>query len=424
MDFKSIFRSRGRNTVRYYLIVIALLAFLFFSNDFGLIDVQKTAIVMAVGVDKEDDVFIVTTQIAIPQSSKESKSTQAVQIVSRGKTVADAFKEINAKTGWYPKLVFCDLIILGEFSKQENVFEALDYFLRNEYLSDNCMVATCDGKAKDLLNTQALVDPSSAVAIQKVLSRHAERVGTVLPSSLRQFSIGFFGEAKSGFLPVLKTRPQQEKISGENTEQENTPKKKESASGGSEKNQGGGSDASQGGNQKSSEQDKPVFSASETALFVEGKWVDTFLDNETFAFATIYSKLQLASYTVEQNGEFCTLNVRNNQPKISLKIGDNERVFVKVDLALTAGISDYSKSQDLSNLADAGDAPKAIYGLAEKKLKAELTQVFEKCRASGCDLFEIQSRLQRREKDGFYRVNNDALDGAILEVNVRFTDVR
>ena len=30
-----------RNTVRYYILIVAVLAFLFFSNDFGLTDVQK-----------------------------------------------------------------------------------------------------------------------------------------------------------------------------------------------------------------------------------------------------------------------------------------------------------------------------------------------------------------------------------------------
>ena len=43
----------SRNSVRYYLIVAAVLIFLFFSNDFGLTDVQKTAIVMAAGIDRE-----------------------------------------------------------------------------------------------------------------------------------------------------------------------------------------------------------------------------------------------------------------------------------------------------------------------------------------------------------------------------------
>ena len=37
----------SRNTVRYYLLLVLGLLVLFFSNDFGLLDVQKTAIVLA-----------------------------------------------------------------------------------------------------------------------------------------------------------------------------------------------------------------------------------------------------------------------------------------------------------------------------------------------------------------------------------------
>ncbi|MBQ7879203.1 MAG: hypothetical protein IJ317_01005, partial [Clostridia bacterium] len=83
--------SHAKNTVRYYLLIIFVLVFLFVSGDFGLVDVQKTAIVMAVGVDRDDDSFIVTSQIAIPQSSKQGKAAETVQLVSRGKTVAAAF---------------------------------------------------------------------------------------------------------------------------------------------------------------------------------------------------------------------------------------------------------------------------------------------------------------------------------------------
>ena len=45
--------THARNTVRYYILIIVALSFLSFSNDFGLLDVQKTAIIMAVGIDKE-----------------------------------------------------------------------------------------------------------------------------------------------------------------------------------------------------------------------------------------------------------------------------------------------------------------------------------------------------------------------------------
>ena len=409
----------GKNTVRYYLLLVLMLAVFFFSNDFGLTDVQKTAIVMAVGIDREEDTFILTSQIAIPQSSKQGKATETVQLVSRGKTVADAFEEINAKTGWYPKLVFCNLIVLGEKAATENVFDALDYFLRDEYLSDNCFVATCDGLAKDMLNVTALVDPSGSVAIQKVLSSHAQRVGAVLPATLRDFAIGYFSDSRCGYLPLLKTQPQQEKIDGEKQSNNSTP-----PSSGSSSNSSSNENSGKGGNSSEEKKDKPVFSAGETALFVNGKRVEMLTREESFAFGAIVNKLRLARYAVPLGEENCTLTIKQNQPKTIISVGKNDRVCLKIQIVLTAGIADYSKSQDLSKISDVGDLPKGVFDAAEKKLSAEIVRVFDKCRLCGCDLFGIQERLEKYEKKHADRLADTALVNAIVDVDVKFRNVR
>lgn len=404
--------SHVKNTVRYYAILVVFLAFFFFSNGFGLIDVQKTAIVIAAGIDKEDDTFILTSQVAIPQASKQGKNTEAVQIVSRGKTVSDAFEEINAKTGWYPKLVFCNLIILGENTAKSDVFEALDFFLRDEYLTDNCLVATCDGYAKDLLNTVALVDSSSSLAMQKVLSAHAERVGTVLPSTLREFSIGYFSESKSGWLPILKKEPQQEEV-GESAQSNPT--------------QGGqsqGGEQAQNGAQTGQKEDKPVFSAGETALFVHGKRVGKLTAEETFALSTVLSKLRLASYSVERENVACTFTVKQNGRKIKLKASENENFTLKIDLTLTAGVSDLSKAQPIEEISDAGNAPKEFFTVAEKKLAGEIQRVFEKSKTLGCDLFGVRERLVKYEKHRYRDLQTIVLEHTRAEVNVRFRDIR
>jgi len=431
--------SHNKNTVRYYILIVITLAFLFFSNDFGLLDVQKTAIVLAVGVDREDDSFILTSQIAIPQDSKQGKATETVQLVSRGKTIADAFEEINAKTGWYPKLVFCNLILLGNKTAERNVFDALDFFLRDEYLSDNCLVATCDVAAKDLLNTSALVDPSASVAIQKVLSAHAERVGTVLPSTLREFSIGYFSESSSGFLPVLKTRPQQEQIgsdtsssggssgssssgSSEQNSEQSGSNSESSQDSSSQGGQGGGQDSQKSQNKQGN--DKPVFSAGETALFSEGRRVGTLTEEESFAFGAVKNKLRLATYSVEQANKISTLTLKRNSPKIRFTVGKNERPCLKITVTVSAGMLDYSASQRLEDIADVGDVPRGVFAQAEKKLAAEITRVFEKSRACGCDLFGIVEYLQKYEKEHFHALKDTALDGTILDVEVKFQNIR
>ena len=404
-------KTHQKNTVRYYALLLALLSFLFFSGDLGMIDVQKTAIVMAVGVDKQDEQFIVTSQIAIPKPSKQGQSSQTVQIVSRGKTVADAFEEINAKTGWYPKLVFCRLILLGEKTVQSDVFDALDFFLLDEYLSDNCLIAACETTATELLNTTALVDSAGALAMEKVLSSHAERVGLVLPATLRTFSIGYFSDAQSSYLPVLKTQPQQESVGST----ENKP----TAQSENQEKQG-----EQNGGTQQPEEQKPVFSASETALFVRGKRVGTLTKEETFALSAVRSHLKLAAYSVTTDESACTLNIKNNKVKSKLRVGKDGTPTLSINIRLTAGLLDYAKALPLLQTKDAGDIPSGAFFAAERALLAHLTTAFEKCKSSGCDLFKIRDRLQKFDKKNYKKYKDSALSACILDADIRLVSLR
>ncbi len=399
----------SKNTVRYYLILITALIFLFFSGDFGMIDVQKTAIVMAVGIDREEDTFIVTSQIAIPKSSKQGKATETVELLSRGKTVAAAFEEINQKTGWYPKLVFCQLILLGEETAKHNVFDALDFFLLDEYMTDNCLVATCDGLAKDMLNITALVDPSGSIAMQKVLSPHAKRSGTTMPNTLKNFTIGYKSESKSSFLPIVKTQPSQEEISFEEDGGSKATASQEDSS----------SNSSQ--QKKGKEEKKPVFSAGETALFYNGVRVGKLTEKETFALHTVKGELRLATYSVE-NSPTCTLSIKSNQPKIKCKM-KSEQISVQIEVALTAGLLDYAQSLPLDSGLDAGDVPKGVFETANENLANQIRSAFETCQKCHCDLFGVLDALQKQNiklKDG----TNALSLNVSLDVSARFQGVR
>lgn len=441
----------SRNSVRYYLILAAIVTFLFFSNDFGLIDIQKTAIVMAVGIDREGPTFILTTQIAVPQSSDQGEQAQAVQIESRGETIADAFNQINAKTGWYPKLVFCNLVVLGEQMIKSNVFDALDFFLRDEYMSDNCLVAACEGTAKEILNTKTPIDPMSGVAAQKVLSDHAARVGTVASNTLREFAMGYFSYSKSGYLPVLKPEKQQES-SGENGGGGGGEQQQSSEGGGGEKGAflenpplpaedgeqstlkgdrpvpaaggSGGSGPSAGGQAAGGKEEEKVFSASETALFYDGIYAGKLDQDETFAFSIVKNKLRLASYTPKSDGIPYTLIVKHNLPSLKFSVDDNSMARLKIKLKVTAGLQDTSYGQSIDELANAGKVPPKVFEAAKKDLEQKISQVFEKSRKSRCDVFNVLDRLQKFESDYFPAFREDILDRLIFSVDVTFESLR
>ena len=95
-----------------------------------------------------------------------------------------------------------------------------------------------------------------------------------------------------------------------------------------------------------------------------------------------------------------------------------------VDVTCTAGILDYSKSQPIDQIGDAGDIPNGFFTLAAKKLTAEIEGVYEKCRAAGCDLFGVRERLMKYGKRRFQDRQHTALADTHAQVSVRFKNVR
>jgi hypothetical protein len=260
-----------------------------------------------------------------------------------------------------------------------------------------------------------------------VLSPHAERAGTVLPATLREFAIGYFSDGRSAYLPVLKTQPQQEKI-GE--EQGNSSGGSSAPNAGGESGNGGsGSESEQGSQsgqseQGGSQQDKPVFSASETALFLAGKRIGTLTKEETFAFNAVKNKLRLAAYSVTETDGAYTLSIKRNTPKTNFKIGADGRASYKIEVTLSAGLLDYSKALSLSEGKDAGDVPSAVFDSAEKRLSGHIKTAFEKCRAANCDIFGLVEDLQKKNKKEFESLKGEILENAVLEVAVRFRNIR
>ena len=378
----------AKHAVRYYLCILGLLIFAFFTNDFNLTNVQKTAIVTAIGIDREGEEFSLTAVIANPssqgndgqggkQASKASASDGFVTIQGKGGTMAEALEDINSKTGWYPKLVFCRLLILGEDFCEGDVFDGLDYFLRSEYAADDPLLAAADGKAGELLNAKPPLNAAVSEAIEKVLSDQTKRVGAVLTSSLRPFAVSYFSAGNSGYMPLL---------------------------------------------QKETEENGDVFRASETALFQKGRRIGKLSTEETFALACIKNPLRLASYTVEEKGIPNTLLIKNNHRKLHFSI-ENDTPKMEIRLTIFANFADGASSQSLDNLSGR-EKKTAVFTAAANTLSEQIESVFNTCKALNFDAFDAIGKLQKYENNHFEEMQNSLIQRLQLSLSIRFQSIR
>lgn len=420
--------SRRKTPVLYVLAVI-FLTILFFSNDFGLVDIQKTAIVLAVGIDRENDEFIVNSRIAVPSASGDQKAAaDSIQVETRGDTVGAAIQDINTKTGWYPKLVFLNLIVLGDTATQKNAFDTLDFFLRYEYMSDDCQVCCCEGKASELLNTETDVEKTPSLAIGKILSEHSATTGLVAVASLRKFSAGYFGVSKSGYMPLLKyvSLSTGKKTDGADSAENTGGSGGSGGSGGAGGSENSGSSGGAGGagGAGGGENAGKTFTATETALFADGVYQGKLTKDETFAFLCVGGGVRLAAFDVDYGGVTYTLTIKKSKAKIKFYVDDFAAPHLNVQLDIVAGLQDMSSSQTIVEIAAPEKTKQAVLEEAGKKLKRLVHSSFEKSRAYECDLFGAEKRLQKFERKYFNAYRENLLDRVLFYADVRFAPAR
>lgn len=400
---------------RVFLIAAAALFLLFFSNDFGLINIQQTTIVTAIGIDRsqEEGKIDVSAQIAVPNESKASSV-----LVQGAETVGEAIAEFNGKTGWYPTLVHCRLVLLGAEAVSEDVFASLDYFLRSEFVEDSCLVAVCETTAAETLQANSPVGDLPSSAITKVLSSQAQKTGQVSVCNLRDFAKGYFSDSASGYLPVISVKKEASKEGG--NQSSGNSQGADSASGGSQSADGSGASAQ-------SSNDSDVFDASKTALFFQGKRVAELTAEETLAFNLADTKTDFAYGDIEvfENGSKVTYNLKMKIGKKSMKLKFEDGVPVfTFRIRAKAQISDADKASGIVEVAKTALVPAHVLRAAEEMFRAQLQSAFEKTRESGCDLFRLRQKLYRFCYPQYASHRETLLQDARIFYDIRFDTLR
>ena len=428
---------------RIFLFAVAFLLLLFFSNDFGIVNIQKTAIVVAVGLDvSESDAEKVdfTAQIAMPASSSSGGGAEASSNVSiqGADTVGEAIAELNRKTGWYPTLVHCRLVVLGEGTDSEDVFRFSDYFLRSEFVEDSCLMAMCEGRAEELLRAKSSVGDMTSAAIAKVLSTESQKTGTVCVINLRDFAKGYYSVSGSGYLPVLAAKAEAESgnsgsaggAQGAFADGSEDAQNAGNSLAGGTRSAGGnfsaspalpvqGSESSSGGaggsgGGKSGGQAKSdVFDATTTALFYKGKRTALLDADETLAYNLAASPTDFAygDVTVAEDGKDVTYNLKMKIGKRSqsIEVRGGVPVFT-FHIRANAQVADANKSETIEEVAKTTIVPAHVLRAAEEKFKNKLAGALGKASGSGCDLFGMKVKLYR-----FAHPYYDALKDTILQ---------
>ena len=411
-------RILKRTAPKFALFLGGALLFAFFSNDFGLVDIQKTAVILAAGIDKNGEGYELTAQISVPKGGEKAGGTASVELSGKGETVADCLMMMYADSGWIPKFDFCSLVLLGEEAAREGAMPALNYFLHNEYMSDNCAVAVAEGSAGEMLKKTSAIDDTPSLAIHKLFSGAAEKTGAAVKNTLRVFAVDTLGVSKSSFMPFIRSLPRE---SGEGGAGGAGSSEGSGGKGGTEGSGGkGGASGSEG---SGGEGDAPVlFRAEETALFREGKMTGLLSAEETLAFNLVRGKVKAGILTVKgEDGEPVSLSIKRGGG--SAKLGNEDVPRAKLSVRLKVLVSDRTE-EDFMAGTETNVATDEDERRAEELISSHIASLWGKCQISGCDLLLLARELYRKDPKA-YEANVGLIPsgmGADIEVSVKGAD--
>ncbi|MGN1372613.1 MAG: Ger(x)C family spore germination C-terminal domain-containing protein [Candidatus Coproplasma sp.] len=382
----------------FIALLIVVLSALFFTNDFGLVDLRKTSVIIGVGIDfEEDDEMTLTAQLAVPMPAENGENTQFTCVTGRGKSVAEALNDVNVKTGFYPKLVFCKLIIIGESCFDKDINLQLNYFFSNEYSGLTPKIAACKGSASELFSLQLPYGDSVTDSVDRLLSDEAQKSANVSTVNLNDFGQGYYSKSRASYMPYIE-------VSGGESSQ------------GEAEGQGGGEDSakSQGQEQKSGEEVE--FFCGKTAVFSDGVLAGILSKEQAFAFNLLNGDIRRTYVACGEGERAVTLSIRNCKGGISLKVEKGVPVL-KLTFSAAAKVQDDKTKRDKQRGEE--ETSQEILRLGEDTIKAFMEGLYAYSCDIHCDVLGAKDLLYKTQNKYYETLNGNLTNSLTVVYDVK-----
>lgn len=426
MNEKNRNRLRRASVVFFWLLFL-LLAGLFFSNDFGIVDIHKTSIIVAVGIDAMDEGVQVTAQLAVPKPSQSGDNVEYTEVQGSGETVADALNEINAKTGYYPQLQFCKLILLGDSCKEHNIFRIMGCLYRKNYSELTALVAMCNGKASEILAMPTVTSDMTTTVIQRALSDELEKCANVSSVNLKDIAVAHYSRSNACYMPLIEANVQGTSEEGDDIGGD-TPQSDNSGSGNSggssSSGEGGGSGGGEGGSSSSGNssssggEQKPVeFTAKRTAIFNNGIFAGVLDEQQAFALNILKNKIRLATLPCATGEYHYALGIGQADGGIDVKIVEG---IPEVTLKFKAygQITGIRKPVEPKETVSDDKLSSEVKAAANNAIETRLASLIEVCRQTDCDFLGIKEEIFKKNYCCFEDLQFDTLQKMRIKYNI------
>lgn len=377
-------------------IVFLLLALVFFPKAFYREAESDTrAIITAVGIDKKDDEYEISSLMVVPSNTSDPSSNLYL-VSAKGKTVGEAFNQMSHNIGKSIGLAHCDFIVVNDEVLDDDITKTIDYFVRQYNITKRAYVVNCAGGAKKMLETALNTKSLSTVLLTNLVQKDNKSTmgaGSNIDTIYRMY----FGKSGITYLNVYDIeKPEEQGVQSGGQE-----------SGGESGNSGeqGGQNSGGGSGGGSEKEENEKIKGTEKLLFLKkGKKVCDINKEETL-FYEIYNKSLRSTFMLLENisdSDKTNANVGLDIIQIIDKNSfyfDDGKPTIKCEMTLIVALYEICDSKTSVEQMDnakthIGDNIKEAI---KEKLKKGADGVMDKSRGNNIDIMKFVDVFSKRK---------------------------
>lgn len=199
------------------LFIVVTMLFFFLTGCWGSNEIDTLAINMAIGIDKSEEGYNISSQIINPRVIAVGENTNESPIVLFEKEGADMDEAILKMTSKSSRKIFnlhLKMLVIGEEVARDGIKDIIEYFLRNnEYRTDFYIVIAKDMNAKDILKVLSPIELIPAIDMYESLELSGESLASTRPVKILELANDIISEGKNAFLTGIKIDTKEEIIS-------------------------------------------------------------------------------------------------------------------------------------------------------------------------------------------------------------------
>lgn len=177
---------------------------LFTSGCWNYRELNELAITTGISIDIKDDKYIISYMIANSKKSQDSSGkseANTVVLSGEGKSISEAYMNLNSKNPKIPYISHLEVIIISEDAAKKGVVKMLDFLMRNPESRKEFFVVLSKGtSASSILETLSPLESFPSQNVAKNITSNKDDQSTII---IEDYSDFVSNVLKDGINPVL-----------------------------------------------------------------------------------------------------------------------------------------------------------------------------------------------------------------------------